>query len=387
MKYFTRILGLGTLILLTSCKTERPDRLEKLIIDVFNPQQGETVLVITDVPHGKLADCDQWQARRELAREWHAALERLGKEVGFKVHPLLTYLATGSHNAPLPDEGEMAGEAMLFNEILLRSNIVLALTEFSATAPLIKFSQQVPDFRAASMPMVHQGMLDTALAADYQEVAKKCQVLYERLNRAEAAALQFSTGDQVYIDLRNRQAEIDDGQLHADKQGMRVINLPSGETYIAPYEGELPGQPSRTEGKIPMVFGDTVVELLIKENRVIVIMGDKARAVDEMQKWFDVDPARRNIAELGLGCNDSAVISGNILEDEKVLGVHWAAGRSDHIGGVIGVDDFNDPVNVVHRDVVYPFGGDIEVISLTLEYKDGTSEEIIRDGAYTVFFE
>lgn len=79
MKYFTRILGLGTLILLTSCKTERPDRLEKLIIDVFNPQQGETVLVITDVPHGKLADCDQWQARRELAREWHAALERLGK--------------------------------------------------------------------------------------------------------------------------------------------------------------------------------------------------------------------------------------------------------------------------------------------------------------------
>jgi hypothetical protein len=387
LRYLVLILSLGTSFLLTACKTETLDPVEKLILDVFEPQPGETVLVMTDLPHGELEDSDQWQARREMAMEWHTILEKLGSEVGFKVHPLLSYPATGSHNAPLPDEGEMAGDVVHFDEIFIQSNIVVALTEFSATAPLIKFSQQALYFRAASMPMVHQGMMETALAADYQEVAKKCQVLYERLNRAEGAELQFSTGDQVYIDLRNRRAEIDDGQLHADKQGMRVINLPSGETYIAPYEGELPGQPSRTEGKIPMVFGDTVVELLIQENRVVEVMGDESRAVDELQKWFEAEPARRNIAELGLGCNDKAVIGGNILEDEKVLGVHLAVGRSDHIGGVIGVDDLNDPANVVHQDLVYPFGGDIEVLSLTLEYDDGTNEEIIRDGSYTVFSE
>jgi hypothetical protein len=88
---------------------------------------------------------------------------------------------------------------------------------------------------------------------------------------------------------------------------------------------------------------------------------------------------------LGLGVNDKAVITGNVLEEEKVWGVHLAAGRSDHIGGVVGVEDFSHPAYVVHRDVVYPFGGQIEVTELVLSYEDGTEEVIIVDGAYTLF--
>jgi leucyl aminopeptidase (aminopeptidase T) len=43
------------------------------------------------------------------------------------------------------------------------------------------------------------------------------------------------------------------------------------------------------------------------------------------------------------------VISGNVLEDEKVMGVHLAAGISEHIGGAVGVDDFEDPAIVCTR--------------------------------------
>ena len=105
---------------------------------------------------------------------------------------------------------------------------------------------------------------------------------------------------------------------------------------------------------------------------------ERARAYQAM---FD------NLAELGLGCNDKAVISGNILEDEKVMGVHLAAGLSEHIGGTVGVDDFEDPANALHEDRVYPAGGEIEVTTLIFEYEDGSSETIIKDGRYTLFSE
>jgi hypothetical protein len=361
-----------------------PSDLEKLLIDVFAPQPGEKVLVMIDLPHGKWTDNERWADRREMAIEWHSAFQQLGTKLGFSVHPLLTYPATGAHNGPLPEEGEMDGQRVRFEEILTETNIVVALTEYSATAPLIESSQKLPNLRAASMPGVKKSMEQTALAADYSEVARKSHILAARLDQALGAEVEFSTGHRMYFDLRNRKAEADDGQLHADKEGMRVINLPSGEAYIAPYEGELEGQPSQTEGTTPVIYDDELVLFRVQENRIVEVIGDSPEAA-QIRDYIAVDEARRNIAELGLGCNDKAVISGNVLEDEKVLGMHWALGRSDHIGGTVGVTDFSDPSHVVHWDIVYPKGGPIEIASLVLEYEDGTSEEIIKDGQYTIF--
>jgi len=361
-----------------------PSDLEKLLIDVFAPQPGEKVLVMSDLPHGKWTDNERWADRREMAIEWHSAFQQLGTRLGFSVHPLLTYPATGAHNGPLPEGGEMDGQRIRFEEILADTNIVAALTEYSATAPLIEFSQELPNLRVASMPGVVRSMEQTALAADYSEVARKSHILAAKLDQALGAEVEFSTGHRMYFDLRNRKAEADDGQLHADKEGVRVINLPSGEAYIVPYEGELEDQPSQTEGTIPMMYDDELVLLRVQENRISEVIGDSSEAA-QIRGYIAMDEARRNIAELGLGCNDKAIISGNVLEDEKVLGMHWALGRSDHIGGTVGVADFSDPAHVVHWDIVYPLGGPIEIASLVLQYEDGTSEEIIRDGQHTIF--
>jgi leucyl aminopeptidase (aminopeptidase T) len=56
-------------------------------------------------------------------------------------------------------------------------------------------------------------------------------------------------------------------------------------------------------------------------------------------------PLGRNLAELGVGTNDRATVTGNILEDEKILGTtHIAFGASAGIGGTVTVP--------VHLDVV-----------------------------------
>jgi leucyl aminopeptidase (aminopeptidase T) len=56
-------------------------------------------------------------------------------------------------------------------------------------------------------------------------------------------------------------------------------------------------------------------------------------------------PLGRNLAELGVGTNDRATLTGNILEDEKILGTaHIAFGASAGIGGTVTVP--------VHLDVI-----------------------------------
>ncbi len=53
----------------------------------------------------------------------------------------------------------------------------------------------------------------------------------------------------------------------------------------------------------------------------------------------------RHLAELGVGTNDKAQLTGNVLEDEKILGtVHVAFGASAGIGGTVSVP--------IHLDVV-----------------------------------
>jgi hypothetical protein len=357
--------------------------LEKLIVDVFDPQPGETVLVMVDLPYGGINDYGGWSARREMAAEWRQVFEQVGAEIGFTVHPLLSYPATGAPNAPLPDIGTIDGQEVRFEEILAETNIVVALTEFSATAPLAAYTQRFPNLRVASMPGATRSMEQSALAADYAEVARRVHILKQKLDLAVGATVLFSTGHEMYFDLRHREAHADDGRLRGAGDA-RIINLPSGEAYIAPYEGEVEGDPSKTEGSIPLMLGAELVVARVETNRIVEVIGDGPQA-DEAREYLALDQARRNIAELGLGCNEKARVTGNVLEDEKVMGLHWAYGLSEHIGGTVGPDDFSDPRYVVHRDWVYPKDGGIEIASLILEYGDGTSEEILRDGEYTVF--
>jgi hypothetical protein len=91
----------------------------------------------------------------------------------------------------------------------------------------------------------------------------------------------------------------------------------------------------------------------------------------------------RNIAEVAIGCNDRAVVTGNTLEDEKA-GFHWAYGRSDLFGGRIGVEDFSSPDKVRHVDLVYARGNPIVCTRFDFLFLDGTRQTAIIDGVLCV---
>ncbi|MCO5062088.1 MAG: aminopeptidase [Kiritimatiellae bacterium] len=351
--------------------------LPKLLRDVFAPAAGETVLVMVDLPREGVPDNEDWAERRAMAEEWRRAFA----SIGAAPLPLLSFPASSGNNADLPEFGMLEEKSVRIADVIARATIAVAMTKHSATAPLSAFVKEQPNLRVASMPGVLRRMEKTALAADYREVARKAQLLAARLERAELAVATFDTGHQLQFDLRFRHAHADDGVCTREKEGFRLINLPSGEAFIVPYEGERAGIPSRTQGEIPVSWQGEQAVLLVRENRIVDVTGDAS--AERLKAHFDVDPARRNIAELGLGCNDSAAVLGSVLEDEKA-GFHWAYGRSEHLGGVTGPDAFSDPKHVVHHDIVYARGCPIGIKQLDLLYPDGTRETIMHNSAYTL---
>lgn len=354
----------------------------KLLSSVFEPQPGEEVLVACDVPQSAAQDSRAWRDRRSWAEDWQRAFVELGHARSFNTKPLLTYIATGAHGSELPQEADLGGRRVTLEEAVLESTLAVFMTEYSATAALDGFCRRKPDFRAASLPGLERRMENTSLAADYREVARRCRILYDLLNGAGGLAVRFSTGHSCYFDLRFRRPEADDGYLPRFKPGDRVINLPSGETFIVPYEGERAGTPSATAGSLPIRRGAELVLLIVEANRIVRIEGDGPEA-GRMRSFFEADRARMNIAEVAFGCNDRAVVTGNVLEDEKA-GFHWAYGRSDHLGGVWGIKAFASPKTVVHEDIVYAQGNPIQVADATVERSDGRIC-VIKDAAYQVF--
>ena len=355
---------------------------KKLLVDVFDPQPDEVVSFIVDEPHGEISDHDGWTARRSMAERWRQAMEEISVERGFKVDPIVTFDATGANNADLPEAGRRQGETVNLHDKLASSTLVVAMTEFSATAPLAHLAQENEDFRAASMPGVEERMEKTALAADYSQVAARCRAIAEAMEGAVLCDVLFSTGHRCFFDLRHRQAEMDDGFLPRGKDGDRIINLPSGETFIVPYEGEQEGLPSWTAGSIPVVEDDELMVFLVAGNQVLAVEGE-GPVTERYAEFFNEDPARANIAEVAFGVNDRAEVTGLVLEDEKA-GFHWAFGRSDHLGGVVGVEDFESPDNVVHQDIVYAAGNPIQAERVSVIHPDGREAVIIDKAEYKV---
>lgn len=328
---------------------------------VFAPKSGEKVLFLVDIPHDHITDNNAWKERRESAQEWYTTFKEMGVKTGFSVN-IQKYKATGMSNSPIPDE---------IIDAACKSNLVIAMTEYSASASLIPVCDSENSItRCASMPGVEKRMEETAFRANYQQVKKYATTIAKMLNDAVGAEIVFSTDDNLYVDLRNRVGDADTGDC---TQTGQFINFPSGEACKVPYEAEKDeidefGE-SKTEGIWPVSSNGELMKYVVKNNRIVEIIGNGKKA-EEMRMFYAENDTRRNVAELGIGCNPQAVVTGNGLEDEKV-GLHIAYGMSIHLGGKVKSD--------VHSDICYSKGCPVEGTTVVLVNTDGSKTEIIRN--------
>jgi leucyl aminopeptidase (aminopeptidase T) len=213
--------------------------------------------------------------------------------------------------------------------------------------------------RGATMPGVTEDMLARVMAVDFDTMAARSQAVAARLSAAGRARLTCPRGSDFSFDLSTRAGIADDGALTA--RGV-FGNLPCGEGFIAPLDGE--GRIVVAATLASLGVTDRPVRLTVEAGRLVQAEdGLGPRFLELLQAAGD---GGTNLAELGVGTNDRAQLTGNVLEDEKILGtVHVAFGASAGIGGNVSVP--------IHLDVV--------ILEPTLEVE---GERILDGGRYTL---
>ena len=377
-------------------KNLRFPQLLSLLQTVFAIRSDESCLTIfVDLPSAKLPDSTAWQDRRTIAIEWYRELKSNISQTGFSCIRFCGYENVGSNNNDLPPTVhviEDPNEAMQItelpsvqlDEVLKNSSIVLAMTELSATAPL-KILARKYGFRGATLPGFSREMIPS-LALDYEKIHARVLQFKDRMDRATGISVRFSANGkeyESYFDLRFRTGHASGGLIR--EPGM-MANLPSGEAYIVPYEGERSGEPSKTAGLLPVQFSNEVVVYKLVENRAVSVTTGGEFSQREKTALIE-EPAYGNIAEVGIGIlGDWGVKAvGSTLLDEK-LGLHIAFGRSEHFGGITSPASFRDPGKVVHIDRVYvpsvqPL---VTVQNAAFLYPTDASETIMKSGRYVV---
>lgn len=376
----------------------RGDELVALIKRVFQPREDDKgVAILVDLPDTRVPDNADWAARREIAVGWLRELSAHRSALAMSP-TLAVYRNAHTNNGELPDrcwiyrDGDLPRTAeeldpaasISFAELFAGNSILLVPTQFSATAPLKMAAKKCP-IRAATMGGFCEGMIP-ALRLDYTEVNRRVNYLKEKLDRATGADFRFGYpgGEAVlHLDLRFREAHASGGLL---PNPGTAGNLPSGEAYIVPFEGET--EPSRSAGVLPVQFGSEVVLYRIEGNKAVEVLTEGVTSRSEAERLAR-EPAYGNMAELGLGVLAAFGVKpiGKVLLDEK-LGLHIAFGRSEHFGGQVGPDAFSSPDAVVHIDRVYvpETQPDVHVLSVDLLMEGGETLPLMRDGEYVVDF-
>jgi leucyl aminopeptidase (aminopeptidase T) len=194
--------------------------------------------------------------------------------------------------------------------------------------------------RGATLPGVTEDLLARLMSVDFDAMAARCLAVANLLTSADEAHLTCPRGTDLRVDLRGRSAIADDGDLTAPGA---FGNLPCGEGFVAPLGGE--GTIAASSLPLTGITREPAI-LTVQDGRLADARGGEGDAGRVLLEALDEHgPKGRNLAELGVGTNDRAALTGNVLEDEKLMGsAHVAFGASAAIGGTVTVP--------VHHDVV-----------------------------------
>ena len=241
------------------------------------------------------------------------------------------------------------------------ADVVLAPTIQSLSHTAARKAASEAGVRIGTLPGVTEEMLARLMITDLEELRRRGWAVVSALNDGSEVRITCRHGSDFRLSLDGRLGIVDAGEL--SNRGA-FGNLPCGEGFIAPLEGSADGT-LVVDGSIAGVgLLDTPTSLTVRDGHLTATDGPAG------QKLMDLltphGPDATNVAELGIGTNEEAMLTGNILEDEKILGsAHVAFGASAAIGGTVQVP--------VHLDCV--------VLEPTVEI-DG--EPIVREGELLV---
>ena len=292
-----------------------PEDLDQAVSAVVNRclavREGENVLVVCD------------PSRQDIGQALHEGATKAGGDSVLLVLP------------PRPERGTEPPPTVAAAFAACEVYLAPCLPSLSHTQARKQATEN--GARGATLPGVEREMFARLMSAEFDLMAQRSARVAELLTDADEARFTCPKGSDMSFDLRTRTAIPDAGDLTAPKA---FGNLPCGEGFISPESGSgvFVGT---TIGHLGM--SEERVELHVDRGRLVRTTGALGHQLEQHLDAYGADG--RHLAELGVGTNDRAQLTGNLLEDEKILGtVHVAFGASAAIGGTVSVP--------VHEDCV-----------------------------------
>jgi leucyl aminopeptidase (aminopeptidase T) len=277
-----------------------------VINDCMGVGEGESVLVVANPPTLGLA-------------------ERLRGEAGRAgAEAMLLLMANREVDGQEPPPAVAAAMA--------KSDVVLCSTVKSLSHTEARRHACDAGARIATLPGVTEDTLARVMSADMEGLKRKGAAIAAVLESGSEARITCANGSDLRLNIAGRHATSDDGDLRAPGA---FGNLPCGEGFIPPIETEGEGT-LVVDGTIAGIPKDEPVELRVEAGNLVEASGEAGGRLLETLR--SAGPQGTGVAELGIGTNEKAILTGHLIEDEKILGsCHVAFGASAGMGGAVQV--------------------------------------------------
>ena len=290
------------------------DSVKTVLDDCLGVRSGEQVLVVTD------------PAKLPIATALVAGARGMGAEA-----VLLEMAERETHGTEPP--GAVAAA-------MLECDVLIAPTAKSLSHTEARRAACEKGVRAATMPDITTEMLARTMSADFDAVRRRSRAVAQLLTDGSEVRITSHKGSDLTLSIEGREAISDDGDL---REKGAFGNLPAGEGFVAPVEG-------RTNGRL--VIDGTIWPLgLLQDPLVVDFESGYATGIGgpgAERFRAALEPYGREafaVAELGIGTNEAATLTGNVLEDEKILGtIHLAVGDNHSFGGTVRVPSHQDGI-------------------------------------------
>jgi len=240
--------------------------------------------------------------------------------------------------------------------------------EISFRIPLLPFLANELKVRHGHMIGIDENLMADGMCADYDEVFRLTNHIYERVRHARTIHVTSAKGSDVTATFHPDWHWVPcHGRYH--EQG-KWGNLPEGETFTAP---------ATVDGVLVCdVLGDYFsakygvlaqpLVIKVKDGYVTEVSSENAALAQEVHDYLFSVPNGNRAGEFAIGTLTSLKhLTGNLLQDEKLPGLHVAFGNPyPQFTGA-------DWDATIHVDVI-PTDCTIEV--------DG--QEIMRNGTFTI---
>jgi aminopeptidase len=308
----------------------------------------ERITIITD------------EATRDIAAALQAEVEEVGSEQA--VFVLENYASRPLKNMPRIILDDLAQSQVSIFAAQIQTGELGARMQMSDVVNKNRI-------RHGHMVNISREIMREGMRADYRAIDALSQRLIERARRATRITCRTPAGTDFEAEFSpNLKWLKTSGIITPEKWG----NLPGGEIFTAP---------ANTKGRFVVdgVVGDYLcskygdlygapLTIEVKNNRIVDLACDRKDVLEEFSAYTSTDENSNRVGEFAIGTNTACIrVIGNILQDEKIPGVHIAFGHpyAEHTGA--------DWKSKTHIDCV---GRDFDI------WFDG--EQVMRAGKFLV---